>query len=552
MKINQNKKEVRNLIMQKYISISTNYAICMDITNLGVYGQLLVAVDIAARNIVGHCYHSEAITTEHVCQTITQFAQKRSFLPKIEIIHTDRGSIFTNPEYYDCIDQHKILKSRGSSKGHQNQVVERLFRTLQNILRALILPGWKQKDPDPLKQLQLSSQEMASLIQQAIEKYNSKPHRHLEGLSPNQMEEALFLKHGNEHPQEPTQLIVKNDNSLLAQEAIEYRRQVAQQFKGDWLRFFIEWKKDQEKLQKQVISRIEQSKEQVIAHLIQTAKEAEARAEQIQSQYKNLYHEHLETQKHVHYLSEQAQAAQREKEEKEQRKLKKKQAKKQEIRQTVSSEEFELIINLVKGRGNAKPRRRLALVLLFLTGLRVSNLLLFKVAHGSELFEKGNTHIPLIKGGESRYPLRLSAKGRKMLLHFKEDFIHLKKGKAADMPLFTANHEINKPISRETFDKELNLILTQASIKLEKHLRTHSFRATIITELLRYNPIDEVKEVMGHKSISSTLEYKRGRLNTRQIDKMLSTLDYQSFKANPKKKRNTKKKLLKENPLNLS
>nr|AJF36710.1 hypothetical protein [Klebsormidium flaccidum] len=286
IQMNENKNEVRNLIMQKYISIRTNYAICMDITNLGVYGQLVVAVDMAARHIVGHWYHNEAITTEHVCQTLTQLTKKRSFLPKIEIIQTNRGSIFTNPEYYDCIDQYKILKSKGSSKGHQNQVVERLFRTLQSILRVLICPGWKQKDPDPLKQLQFSSQEMASFVQQAIEKYNSKPHRHLEGLSPNQMEEALFLKHGNEHPQEPTQLIVKNENSLLAQEAIEYRRQVAQQLKGDWLRFFIEWKKDQEKLQKQVINQIEQRKEQVIARLTQTAKEAEARAEEIQSQYK--------------------------------------------------------------------------------------------------------------------------------------------------------------------------------------------------------------------------------------------------------------------------
>lgn len=528
MEINQNKKEVSNLIMQKSISLRTNYAICMDITNLGIYGQLLVAVDIAAINVIGHCYQSEAMSTEHVCQTITQFAQKRSFLPKIEIIHTDRKSIFRNAEYYECIDQHKILKSRESSKEHKNQVIKRLFKTLQNILRARICPGWKQKDPDPLKQLQFSSQEMASFVQQAIEKYNSKPQRHLEGLSPNQMEEALFLKHGNEHPQEPTQLIVKNENSLLAQEAIEYRRQVAQQFKSDWLRFFIEWKKDQQKLQKQVISQIEQRKEQVIAHLTQTAKEAKARAEEIQSQYKNLYHKHLETQQHIHYLSEQAQAAQREKEEKEQRKLKKKQTKKQEIRQTVSSEEFKVIITLVKGRGNAKPRRRLALVLLFLTGLRLSNLLLFKVAHGNELFEKGNTRIPLIKGGETRYPLRLSAKGKRMLLHFKEDFIQLKREKTADMPLFTANHELNKPISRETFDREFNDVLIQASFKFEKHIRTHSFRATIITELLKDNPIDEVKEVMGHKSISSTLEYKRSRLNTRQVDQMLSTLDYQS------------------------
>ncbi len=59
-------------------------------------------------------------------------------------------------------------------------------------------------------------------------------------------------------------------------------------------------------------------------------------------------------------------------------------------------------------------------------------------------------------------------------------------------------------------------------MKLEKHIRTHSFRATLITELLKSTPIDEVKEVIGHKDISSTLEYKRSRLSQKQTKKIVS------------------------------
>jgi integrase len=113
---------------------------------------------------------------------------------------------------------------------------------------------------------------------------------------------------------------------------------------------------------------------------------------------------------------------------------------------------------------------------------------------------------PLLKGGDSRHPQRLSAKGKKMLLSFKHDFIALAKGKTGDMPLFTANQQPSKPISRENFDKEFNRILIKASSQFEKHLTTHSFRATMITELLRHSPIDEVKQVIGHRSRSSTLE----------------------------------------------
>lgn len=138
-------KKARNGIRQRYIARSTNYAICMHITQLGVYGELLVGMDLAGRVILGHCYSSEPITTKLVCETITQIIENRAFLPKIDMIHTDRGSILSNEEYYDCINKHQILRSKGSAEGRQNQVVERFFRTFKLILRRLISPGWNLK-----------------------------------------------------------------------------------------------------------------------------------------------------------------------------------------------------------------------------------------------------------------------------------------------------------------------------------------------------------------------------------------------------------------------
>jgi hypothetical protein len=41
--------EKQNLILQKYLSLSSNYVICLDITHLGVQGELLLAIDLAAR-----------------------------------------------------------------------------------------------------------------------------------------------------------------------------------------------------------------------------------------------------------------------------------------------------------------------------------------------------------------------------------------------------------------------------------------------------------------------------------------------------------------------
>ena len=81
----------------------------------------------------------------------------------------------------------------------------------------------------------------------------------------------------------------------------------------------------------------------------------------------------------------------------------------------------------------------------------------------------------------------------------------------------------------DNFEKELNKILEKASIILKKNIRTHSFRATVITELLANNiAIDDVKEIIGHKSIESTLNYKRLRLSPRQIQRVHNTRKIES------------------------
>lgn len=520
-----NQPETKNKMMQKYLALSTNYAICIDITTLGIYGELFLAIDVAARNIVGHCFNDQNITTSQVCETIQQIARQRSFLPQIEIIHSDRGSIFTNQEYFACLEQLNIKRSRGSAEAYQNQIVERLHRSIKLIIRQKINPNWTKHELDPLKQLRFSFEQMASLINEAIEFYNQRPHKSLYGLSPNQMEEALFLKHGNKHPTNIGELITANDESPQAKAITEYKKDVALNYKGDWERFFIDWRIKQETFQQELINELRQNKQK-----------AQQKINEISTQYQNLYTQNLELQRKLEEVYQESLRLKKEREHKLLKKQRKRDAQKLPLRDTIDLADFERILLLVRGRAGAKERRRLALALLYLTGLRVSNLLLFNVAHAMELFEKGNTRIQLIKGGEKRFPLRLSPKGRRLLLRFKQDFMKLAHNKTADAPLFTTAKDFTKPIARDNFDKELNQILTAASAQLQKHLRTHSFRATIITELLKSSPIDDVKEIIGHKSISSTLQYKRSRLQPRQMDKMLSALNplWKSKKGRPR------------------
>ena len=101
------------------------------------------------------------------------------------------------------------------------------------------------------------------------------------------------------------------------------------------------------------------------------------------------------------------------------------------------------------------------------------------------------------------------------------------KDKNREQFFFTTQNTLDKPINRSSFDTELNHILIKASQLFDKHIRTHSFRASIITDFLKSTFIDVVKEFIGHKSIKTTLQYKRGQLNEVEVKNIFHNLDLQ-------------------------
>ena len=523
------KQKIKNELLQKYISVSTHHVICVDVTVLGNSGELFLAVDLAARNIVGHCYTNKRITTKDVCDTINEFYHNRKFLPQINIIHSDKGSIFTNDQFKQYLDFLDITPSQGDSRANQNQVIERLNRTLKDIIRKNINNDWKKGMNDPLKYNTLNTQEFAKIIHKSIEFYNDREHSTLFGLSPNQMEDALFDAHGNKHPKN-LELLALNNNSPESTMINQYKAIIAQKYKGNWEQFFIEWRIEQQKGQQELVREVKQQKEE----FLKTIKEQK---ETFQTQYQSLYQQYLEVQKELKFVHDQAVEDLKEKQRKQELKNKRKNAKKQPLRDIITPEDFELIKSLVKGSSFVKERRIVALTILYLTGLRVSNLLLFSVKNIKELFEKGRTHISLIKGGEKRHPIRLSNQGHQILSAIKDDCSFLFKGKNDNDLLFTPLNYFNKPMQREFFDKELNDILKQASNQLGKFIRTHSFRATLITDLLQTTPIDQVKELIGHRSIASTIEYKRSTLTNKQAIQILKKRELKPVTQNKKRGR---------------
>ena len=154
-------------------------------------------------------------------------------------------------------------------------------------------------------------------------------------------------------------------------------------------------------------------------------------------------------------------------------------------------------------------RKKAGIILLYITGLRVSNLLLLKVQNIKDLLDKGKILIDLVKGGHKNHQLQLTSESCQILKRYNNSFNKLMDNKKHDQHLFTTTVNDNKPINRCSFNTELNKVLIKGSNLLKKNIRTHSFRSSLITDCLKDTPIDIVKEFIGHKDINATLQYKK-------------------------------------------
>lgn len=190
------------------------------------------------------------------------------------------------------------------------------------------------------------------------------------------------------------------------------------------------------------------------------------------------------------------------------------------------------VSDFYKNRKCVIQRVRLALVLLYLTGLRVSNLLLITKKQYQDFYKSGSMILPLIKRGNRNHSINIPMQQAKLLTYVKNEGKALCLDKEADDLLFTSSVETDKKkqLCRVTFNKEINGYLKHVSAQLKKNIRSHSFRITYVTDLLEHGvPIHDVCDLVGHKSISTTYLYKGSHLTKA---KQLSILE-KRFKELP-------------------
>ena len=191
---------------------------------------------------------------------------------------------------------------------------------------------------------------------------------------------------------------------------------------------------------------------------------------------------------------------------------KKKWAKRKRLpkRDPMTLETYKKLMDQEQAPTYLKARLRLALCILFVTGIRLNELLPLRVYQLKTLFEEGWIGIDRSKRGPSNHKAFLTAEGKKVLKERAKDYALICLLKKPEDFIFTAEKHPQTMLTRETLTKTVN----QAMRKLSKtliggpNITSHSFRIGYITKLWRdTNDLEFVRQSIGHRGIETTSGY---------------------------------------------
>jgi site-specific recombinase XerD len=493
-----------NILNNRNITLKPNQTLALDCTQLGKNGFLMVAICIATRTVVGHHFSTAKHTQQDTIDLLRRVMLVRGFIGDIEIVHTDLGGEFKGELITAFLKENNIIISDTQGTKNGNPVVEKFNGNFKRLIRQKYNPSWtsrKRKLEDPLEK-PVEATELGLFVKQVIEEYNATVHL-ATGETPNMLEDALVEVGKN------TKLpsIYATEGSELGEYVKQIKAQVVDEHKQNIIvkLLFKIYQQNQENTGR-TLNAIQESADQIKAKLEGQISKMEQEALLAENRYVSEVEQRLKMQRQIEILTKEI-------EDKAERKEKRRNAIKQPLREIITPAQFEALIAITEGHGAnkqmQKARRVVAFFLLWLTGLRVANLLLLTVRHVNELIAKGETTISLIKRGDQRFGLQLPRNQRAFFQRCKAELDILMQGKEGNQPLFTAN-DPNKAMNVDNFTEDLNVLLREISKVEGTHIRTHSFRATAITEMLAQAvPLKDVAAVIGHKSIMSSDAYDR-------------------------------------------
>lgn len=341
---------------------------------------------------------------------------------------------------------------------------------------------------------------LTTIVQTAIEDYNKR----LESIKEMKNSKKSLMQ---------VSLNINNRQALIKN--LYNNNRETQKFEGIWTKFFLDFE-----------SRTSQS----LQHLTFQNQFIQQQCNTLIDQNRSLFEQNQELQESLKYMKEHEKKREQHEIEQQNRIEKRKLAKKAPTREAITAQEFIKIIDFVNNNFQNPltiARVKTALVLLYTTGLRISNLLLLRKRDITQLLNEGECNINLIKGGPQKQLLHIGCKGRALLRDLSRELTVIDGvQKEENAPFFISKLDTQKAISPRNFRGQLNKVLQYASVILKKHIRSDSFRATFITDLLELGiPIEQARDIVGHRDIATTATYRRSRMNIKELRKTITSVN---------------------------
>ena len=179
-------------------------------------------------------------------------------------------------------------------------------------------------------------------------------------------------------------------------------------------------------------------------------------------------------------------------------------------RDPINSEIYNLLIKESEGASYITTRARIAICLLTVSGIRISEFLSLKVFQLKTLLRKGWISIDRLKRGPANHKAFLTSEGRKVVKARKRDFEFLFLMKDENSYVFTSDRKPNQKLGRQTITMDVNKLMHSVSNLLpsKPNITSHSFRIGYISQLWKdTKDIEFVRQTIGHRSLNSTSNY---------------------------------------------
>ena len=232
--------------------------------------------------------------------------------------------------------------------------------------------------------------------------------------------------------------------------------------------------------------------------------------EELKKQTKKYAKEIKFLQDRIQLLVDELNSERLKKEEKERRKLKYEKRKRRPKRDPMTLEIYKNLIKDAEGPTYLNTRLRLAFCILFITGIRINELLPLKVSQINKLIKEGWIAIDRSKRGPSNHKAFLTWEGKQILKERKKDFDYLFLIKKPEHYIFTAEKTPDTMLTRETLTKSINSSMHRVSKNMvgSPCITSHSFRVGYITKLWKDSKdLEFVRQSIGHKGIQTTSSY---------------------------------------------